>query len=65
MSSVDRLLGRLEQFMKMASVEFANNSKDHKDIREAIEGLNAFKWKVLGGSAVLTILISLFMSYAR
>ena len=59
MGNVDRLLGKLEQFMQTAQAEFEKNAVDHRDIRLALEDLRAFKLRVLGGAAVVSALISL------
>ena len=56
MGNIDRLLGKLEQFMESAKTDFAQNAADHKEICLALDDLKAFKWKVIGVSLVVSVL---------
>lgn len=59
MNDIDRVVGRLEatQDAIKESLEFIR--EDVAEMRLEVQGLNRWKWKVLGGSAVVTGLVSL------
>jgi hypothetical protein len=59
-SNIERLLGRLEQFMNTSEKEFERNVSDHAEIKKTLDDLKAFKVKVIAYSAVFSLLISSF-----
>jgi hypothetical protein len=52
MNSIERMLGRLEENQRST-----NERLDA--IEEKIDSLQSFKWKMIGGSAILSVLLSL------
>lgn len=62
MSMEDRVLGRLEEFQRHSEKNF-ERMEEAFDIRftkieEKLEGLNEFKWRVLGAAVALSVIFS-------
>jgi hypothetical protein len=52
---MERLLGALEEFMSQAKVDLA-------EIKAEIKSLNSFKWKIVGASAVASVIGSILIN---
>lgn len=51
MNDVERLLGRLEEFKEQTLREL-------QEIKDDIRALQKFKWRVVGGAAVLSFILT-------
>lgn len=52
MDNIQRSIGKLENMMSVVV-------NDVKEIKEDVKSLNNFKWRMAGGAAVLSILLTI------
>ena len=61
MSNIERIIGRFEQFMETSIENQKQNLDDHKMIMISLDSLKAFKFKVIGASAIISFLTTLLI----
>lgn len=63
MKDTERILGSLQEFRENTKMQHTNFEHRLNIIDEKIDGLYSFKWKVAGGVAVTSFIISLAVSF--
>lgn len=62
MKDTDRILGSLQEFRDNTKAQHVSFDRRLNTIDEKIDGLYSFKWKVAGGVAATSFIISLVVS---
>lgn len=63
MNEMDRLLGGLEEFQRSAEARFDRIDAHFDRTDGKIDRLNEFKWRIAGGAALLSILLTAIAEY--
>lgn len=63
MSDLERILGRFEQFMSDTQDKMRTNAADHQRIIDALDDLKAFKFKVMGASALISAVMTFVIKF--
>lgn len=58
MSDTERVIGMLQEFRAWVKEEFLELKQDSKETRRDILDLKQFKWQIIGGATVCSVLAS-------
>lgn len=58
MNEYDRMIGAFEEFRHWEREEHATIRTELKEIKEKLDDISTFRWKLVGASGVLSIVVS-------
>lgn len=58
MEGVERVIGKLEEFKSSAEKQFSHIESRFNRLEAKVETIQHFKWKVIGGSTALSIVLA-------